>query len=129
MSRTLVIIKPDAFRKDLVDNIMERINSAGFTIVRDIETVLTKPTVSSFYIHHKGAKFFDDLVDFMSNKKVRLLVLEKINAVEHWRDILDVIRSDYEGSIKHENLVHGSDSDSAARREIESFFGQGAYLI
>ena len=129
MSRTLAIIKPDAFRNKIDKEIEEEIKQESFKIIGEIETFLTKETAASFYKEHRNAKFFDDLVHFMSSNKIKALLLEKVNAVEDWRKLVDKIRAKHSGTLKHETVVHGSDSDKSAKREIEFFFGRGSYFI
>ena len=57
-----------------------------------------------------------------------VMILEKANAVEEWRRVLNKIRQDYQGPETYENVVHGSDSDKSAHREIALFFGLNAYM-
>ena len=131
--RTLAILKPDCVRKQLVGEVIKRIQEAGFTILGMKMTRLTKDTAGGFYAVHKERPFFDELTDFMSSGACVPIALEKENAIEDFRSLIGAtdpneaeegtIRSDFAGSIG-ENIVHGSDSVENGQIEINYFFTQ-----
>jgi nucleoside-diphosphate kinase len=129
--KTLAIIKPDAVRKKVVGKIIERIEDEGFEI-RNMKLVnLTKEEAKGFYIVHKDKKFYDSLTDFMSSGEIVVMLLERENAIAHWREVMGAtdpalakpgtIRRGFGFSVER-NAVHGSDSPTTAEWEIKYFF-------
>ena len=132
LERTRSIIKPDAVAKGHVEEICERLNSNGLTIIKKQSLHLDREKAEGFYIEHKGKPFFEDLVTFMTSGPVVVQVLEGEDAVTKNRDLMGAtnqqeaaegtIRRDFAQSIDA-NAVHGSDSTTSAEREIAYFFG------
>ncbi|RZO96832.1 MAG: nucleoside-diphosphate kinase [Gammaproteobacteria bacterium] len=131
LERTLSIIKPDAVAKGHVEEICERLNSNGLTIIKKQSLHLDREKAEGFYIEHKGKPFFEDLVAFMTSGPVQVQVLEGEEAISKYREVMGntnpqeaapgTIRADFADSIDA-NAVHGSDSPESAKREIEYFF-------
>ncbi len=129
--RTLAILKPDCVRKNLIGQVIARIEKAGFRIVAMRLLRLSPDRAGEFYAVHRERPFYDDLVKFMSSGPCVPMVLEKENAVEAFRALIGTtdpkqaaagtIRRDFADS-KQENIVHGSDSDQTAQFEIGFFF-------
>lgn len=133
IERTLAIIKPDAVRKNLIGEIVSRIQKDGFT-VRAMKLVrLTKAEAEGFYAVHKDRPFFGELTAFMSSGPCVPIVLEKENAVADYRALIGAtnpaeaaegtIRRDFADSVG-ENAVHGSDSVENGRLEANYFFAE-----
>ncbi len=131
VERTLAILKPDCVRKNLIGEVIRRIQEAGFTI-RALKMVrLTKAEAEGFYAVHRGRPFFESLTDFMSSGPCVPMVLEKENAVADYRTLIGAtdpaeaaegtIRRDFADN-KGENIVHGSDSVENGRLEANYFF-------
>lgn len=131
LQRTFAIIKPDAVKADHVEDIIEMIEDHGFDILAEEELELSKAEAQKFYAVHKERPFYGELVDYMSSGPVVLLVLEKENAIQEWRDLMGAtdprkaapgtVRALYGKSIQ-ENATHGSDSPENAKIEIAQFF-------
>lgn len=131
MSRTLLIIKPDAVERNLIGHIVGRLEQAGFKIVEMRMLTLDETKARSFYAVHEGKPFLNDLVKFMTSGPVIPMVLEKENAVEDLRVLIGVtdpakaacgtIRQEIALNIE-KNSVHASDSDDNATKEIAHFF-------
>jgi len=129
--RTLSIIKPDAFAKNVVGEIYSRFERAGLRIVAAKRLKLSDDLAGGFYAEHRDRPFFADLIKFMTSGPVMVQVLEGEDAVVKNRDLMGAtnpaeaeagtIRADYAESIDA-NAVHGSDSQDSAEREIEYFF-------
>ncbi len=129
--KTLAIIKPDAVKKNIIGKIIERIEEEGFYINKMKMVRLTKEEAEGFYIVHKNKPFYDSLTDFMSSGKIIIMVLERENAIAHWRKVMGAtdpalaepgtLRHKYGFSIER-NAVHGSDSPQTAEWEINYFF-------
>ena len=131
MSQTLAIIKPDAMKKDNMENIKKDIIDNGFSILKEKTLLLTDEQACSFYDIHKEKPFFDELVEFMTSHECHVMILEKENAVEEWRNLMGTtdsqkaetgtIRNKY-GTDVSMNATHGSDSNENAIKEINFFF-------
>jgi nucleoside-diphosphate kinase len=133
VERTLAILKPDCVRKNLIGEVVARIQKAGFK-VRGMKMIrLTGETAGGFYAVHKGRPFYDDLVQFMSSGPCVPIALEKENAVADFRTLIGATdpKDAAEGTIrklyadsKGENIVHGSDSTENGRIEVAYFFSE-----
>jgi len=131
MSRTLLIIKPDATERNLIGHIVGRLERARFKII-DLRMVrLNKEQARQFYAVHEGKPFLDSLVAFMTSGPVIPMVLEKENAVTDLRVLAGATNPQEAacGTIRYEigvdiekNSVHASDSDENAAKEIAFFF-------
>jgi len=131
MERTLAILKPDCIRKDLIGEVVRRIQDAGFKIRAMRLVKLTKKEAEGFYAVHRGRPFFEELTDFMSSGPCLPIVLEKENAVLDFRSLIGAtdpadaeegtIRKAFADS-KGQNIVHGSDSEANGWHESNYFF-------
>jgi nucleoside-diphosphate kinase len=133
VERTLAILKPDCVRKELVGEVLRRIQDAGFRL-RALKMIrMSKAEAEGFYAVHEDKPFFDELTDFMSGGPCIPVVLEKENAIEDFRALIGAtdpdeaadgtIRSDFADSIQ-ENIVHGSDAPETAANETAYFFAE-----
>jgi len=130
--KTLMIVKPDAVGKNVIGQVVDRVEGHGF-IVRQLRMLsLSREKAESFYDIHKERPFFGELVDFMISGPVVPMVLEREDAVPCLREFIGptnseeasagTIRGDF-GTDVQCNAVHASDSIENARREIDFFFG------
>ncbi len=131
MERTLAILKPDCVRKNLIGEVVRRIQEAGFRVRAMRLVKLTKTEAEGFYAVHRGRPFFEELTEFMSSGPCVPIVLEKENAVQDFRDLIgatDPAEAE-EGTIRRafaddmgQNIVHGSDSEDNGKLESNYFF-------
>ena len=131
VERTLAIIKPDAVKKRVMGDVIQRYEAAGLTPVAMKMMNLSKSIAEGFYAVHRERPFFNDLTTFMSSGPSVVLVLERENAIQGNRDLMgatdpqkaepETIRAAHGASIEA-NAVHGSDSPETARFEIGYFF-------
>lgn len=131
VERTFSIIKPDAVEKKKAGAILAMLEKEGFTILACKRVHLTRKVAEGFYAVHKERPFFGELVEFMTRSPVFVSVLERDNAVAHYRKVMgatdpakadaDTIRK-LHGTNVGENAVHGSDSLDNAKIEIAYFF-------
>ena len=138
IERTLSIIKPDAVSKNVIGKIITRFEDNQLYLVAGKLMHLSDDKASGFYVEHDGKPFFEDLKKFMTSGPVFVQVLEGENAVQKNRDLMGstnpqeaaagTIRADFANSIDA-NAVHGSDSITSAKREIEYFFSPEEILI
>ena len=130
-NRTFTMIKPDAMKKNVQGEIIDRIIKGGFRIVALKMTQLSKEKAGEFYAIHKARPFYGELVEFMSSGPIIAAILEKGNAVASFRQFIGAtdpakaeegtIRKLYASSVG-ENAIHGSDSDENALIEGNFFF-------
>ncbi|OGU54620.1 MAG: nucleoside-diphosphate kinase [Ignavibacteria bacterium RBG_13_36_8] len=132
-NRTLAILKPDCVRKNLIGQVITNITEAGFKIKAMKMTRLTEDSAKGFYEVHKERSFFTDLVTYMTSGPCVPIALEKENAVEDFRKLIGATdpKKAEEGTIRklyaeniQENIIHGSDSDENALKEIAHFFSR-----
>jgi nucleoside-diphosphate kinase len=133
IEQTLAIIKPDGVARNLIGEIIRRIESSGLTIKALKMTQLSKRQAEGFYAVHKEKSFFGSLTSFMSEGPVVLMILSGEDAIRRWRDLMGAtdpekaaagtIRKDYGKSIER-NITHGSDAPETAAFETAYFFNQ-----
>ncbi|MEW6544199.1 MAG: nucleoside-diphosphate kinase [Nitrospirota bacterium] len=131
--RTLAIIKPDAVKKNVIGDIINRYERASLKPVAVRMMRLSKPEAEGFYAVHRQRPFFGSLTSFMSSGPVVVLVLEGEEAIKRHRDLMGAtdpakaepgtIRAAHGTNIEY-NAVHGSDSPETARFEIGYFFSE-----
>ena len=129
--RTLVLVKPDGVRRGLIGEIVSRMEKKGLSIVALRMLRMDEALARRHYAVHEGKPFFNDLVDFITSGPVVAVLLEGEKAVDVVRTMMGdtdpkksapgTIRGDL-GMDIGQNLIHGSDSDENARKEIDLFF-------
>ncbi|XP_066544492.1 thioredoxin domain-containing protein 6 isoform X2 [Amia ocellicauda] len=136
VERTLALIRPDIL-KAKKEEILQRIQEAGFTIAMQKELILTEEQVCQFYSEHVEEEYFPALLSNMTSGPVLALALAKMGAVEQWRNILgpkdimqakedapDSLRAQFAVESVPINQLHGSGSSEDAARELSFFFPQ-----
>lgn len=129
--QTLLLIKPDAVERNLIGEILSRVEKERFQIV-DLKMIQLKAEdAKRFYQVHQGKSFFNGLIDFVSAGSVVAALLRKEDAVKDLRKFVGntdprkaengTIRSDF-GLDVTKNSVHASDSEESAKFEIDFFF-------
>ena len=131
MSRTLILVKPDAFERRLTGEILARFERKGLRIAALKQMVVTEELATQHYAEHEGKPFFGELVSFITGGTLVAMVLEGSEAVPAARQLIGAtnpveaapgsIRGDYALEVTF-NMVHGSDSDESATREIGIWF-------
>jgi nucleoside-diphosphate kinase len=130
--RTLVLLKPDAVERRLIGEIIGRIErKAGWQVTALELRQLDRETLEQHYAEHAGRPFYEPLVEFMGSGPVVALVVEGERVIEGVRQLAGPtdpiqaspgsIRGDF-GTIVRENLIHASDSEESAIRELKIFF-------
>lgn len=130
---TLAIIKPDAVRRHLTGEIISRIERKTLFIANMQKRFINDSEIRELYAEHAERDFFLDLFTFTGNGPSIIINLQGHEAVNTWRVMMGstkanvaspgTIRGDFgRGWPIWENLVHGSDSDDNAKRELAIFF-------
>jgi nucleoside-diphosphate kinase len=133
--RTLVLLKPDAVRRGQVGEIIRRIEAKGYVLAALDLRAATPELLAEHYAEHEGKPFYQPLVDFMLSGPLVAIVLEGERCIEGFRSLAGAteptvaapgtIRGDLGrdwGLKVQQNLVHGSDSEESAAREIGIWF-------
>ncbi len=131
MDRTFVMVKPDGVARGLTGHIVARFEAKGFKLTDAKLMKLEREVAEVHYEHLRSKNFFGELVDFITSGPVFAMVLEGKDAVKNARSIIGAtnpsdatpgtIRGDYAIDVAS-NIVHGSDSDENAQREINLYF-------
>src|SRR5919199_6055066 len=131
MERTLILVKPDAFERNLTGEIIARFERKGLRLVALKLMTMTRELAQQHYAEHEGKPFFEELVSFITSGPLVAMVLEGHEAVVAARQVIGAtnpleaspgsIRGDYALEVG-QNMVHGSDSNESAEREVELFF-------
>jgi nucleoside-diphosphate kinase len=129
---TLLIVKPDAVRRGLIGEVLRRVEAKGLRLAELRMITIERVTAEEHYGEHREKPFFDELVEFIGSGPVVVARVEGERAVPVLRSLIGstdpalappgTIRGDY-ALIITENLVHGSDSNESADRELKLFFG------
>ncbi|PKP54335.1 MAG: nucleoside-diphosphate kinase [Candidatus Altiarchaeales archaeon HGW-Altiarchaeales-3] len=132
--QTLIIIKPDAVQRGLAGKILSRFEYKGIKINALKMMQIPKALAEEHYCEHKGKPFYDSLVNYIISSPVIVGVLEGENIVPVVRKMCGAtnpqesetgtIRGDF-GMQTGRNIIHASDSDESAKREIALFFKEG----
>ena len=131
MSRTLILVKPDAFERALTGELIARFEHKGLRIVALKLMQADEELANVHYAEHAEKPFFGELVSFITRGPLVAFVLEGHEAVAAARQVIGAtnpveaapgsIRGDLALEVTY-NMVHGSDSDESAEREIELWF-------
>jgi nucleoside-diphosphate kinase len=131
MSRTLILIKPDAFERALTGEVLARFERKGLRLVALKLLQADEAIANVHYAEHAEKPFFDELVEFITGGALVAAVMEGHEAVAAARQVIGAtnpveaapgsIRGDFGLEVTF-NMVHGSDSDASAEREIGIWF-------
>jgi nucleoside-diphosphate kinase len=131
VTRTLILVKPDAFARGLSGEIIARFERKGLQIVALRAMTVSRELAEHHYAEHAERPFFGELVDFITSGPIVAMVLEGTDAVTAARQVIGAtnpleaatgsIRGDFAVQVG-QNLVHGSDSEESAARESALFF-------
>jgi nucleoside-diphosphate kinase len=131
MDRTLILVKPDAFARNLTGEIIARFERKGLRIAALRYMTLDRQMAEQHYAEHQGKAFFEELVSFITSGPLVAMILEGQEAVTAARQVIGAtnpleavpgsIRGDFAIEVG-QNMVHGSDSPESAEREANLFF-------
>jgi nucleoside-diphosphate kinase len=131
MERTLILVKPDAFARNLTGEIIARFERKGLRLAAIKHMTMTRELAQQHYAEHDGKPFFEELVSFITSGPLVAMVLEGESAIEAARQVIGAtnplqattgsIRGDFAVAVG-QNMVHGSDSPDSSAREVGLFF-------
>jgi nucleoside-diphosphate kinase len=129
------LVKPDGVRRNLVGEVISRIERKGYTIAALRMLTADKSMLEAHYAEHKGKPFYEPLMEFMLSGPIVAMIAEGERVIEGFRSLAGAtdptvaapgsIRGDLardQGTRVVQNIVHGSDSVESAEREIKIFF-------
>jgi len=129
--RTLILVKPDGVQRNIIGEVISRIERKGLKLVALELRTIDADTAHAHYAEHAEKSFFGELVDFITSGPLVALVAEGERAIEAFRALAGAtdpvkaapgtIRGDFALQVA-QNIVHGSDSPESAEREIKIFF-------
>ena len=131
MERTLIILKPDALQRDLIGEIVQRLERKGLDIVGMKMMRLDKALLGSHYAHIVDKPFYKDVESFMQSSPVVIIALQGYEAVDTVRLLVGATnpRQAAAGTIRGDlsigngrNLIHASDSVENGKQEVQRFF-------
>lgn len=133
MERTLVLIKPDGVQRQLVGEVITRMERRGLKIVAMKMVQVSDELAHRHYSVHEGKPFFEPLLKYITSSPVVAMVLEAPNAIEVVRKTVGAtnpskaepgtIRADF-GLEMGRNLIHASDGPETAAFEIPLWFSE-----
>ena len=131
MERTLILVKPDAFARNLTGEIIARFERKGLRLVALQQLTMTRELAERHYAEHEGKPFFEELVAFITSGPLVAMALEGDHAVAAARQVIGAtnpleaspgsIRGDFAVEVG-QNMVHGSDAPESGVRELALFF-------
>jgi nucleoside-diphosphate kinase len=131
MERTLILVKPDAFARNLTGEIIARFERKGLRLIALQQMTMTREMAEEHYAEHVGKPFFEELVTFITSGPLVAMALEGDQAIAAARQVIGAtnpieatpgsIRGDYAIAVG-QNMVHGSDSPESGVRELGIFF-------
>ena len=129
--KTFFMIKPDGVKRNIIGDVVNRVEKRDFVITKMKMMQISTELAEKHYAEHSEKPFFNDLVTFITSGPVVAMEVEGDNAVLAIRELMGAtnpadaepgtIRGDL-GSKLEENVVHGSDSEESAQRELGLFF-------
>jgi len=130
--QTLIVLKPDSVKRNLVGEILRRFEEKGFVIKKLKMFTMSRSEAEQFYSIHKGKPFFNELVTFITSGQIVAAVIEGSDAVNKVRAIIGAtkpseaapgtVRRDF-GTSLNQNAIHASDSVESFIKESKVIFG------
>ncbi len=131
LQRTFVMVKPDGVQRNLIGEIVMRIERKGYQLIGAKLMMVPRELAEAHYAEHKGKPFYDELIDFITSGPVFAMVWQGKEVIAAIRKLMGKtnpveaepgsIRGDYGISLGM-NIIHGSDSPANAEREINLWF-------
>ena len=137
VQKTFIMIKPDGVQRGLIGEVVRRFESKGLQLVGAKLMNVSKELAEKHYAEHQEKPFFGELVSFITSGPVFATVWQGDDVIALARLMMGktkpidsapgTIRGDFAASITN-NIIHGSDSEESAQREISLWFGEEAVV-
>lgn len=137
MEQTFFIIKPDGVKRGLVGEVLKRIERRGFKLEKlELRSTVSEDLIDQHYRGLVGKSFYPPIRQFMTSGPIIVGIISGPKVIESWRDMMGATRpeEDLPGTIRGDfakaagenqaiqNVVHGSDTEESAKREIALWF-------
>jgi nucleoside-diphosphate kinase len=137
MQTTLILLKPDTVERGLIGQVIARLENKGLTIAGMKMMQLDDAIISEHYDFLADKPFFPNIVAYMKRTPVVALAVRGNNAIATVRSLTGAtnpaealpgsIRGDF-GLTIDGNIIHASDSEETATKELNRFFkGEGVF--
>jgi len=133
MQRTLVLLKPDCVQRRLVGEIIGRFEAKGLNIVAVKMLNVSPALAKQHYAEHVSKPFYPALEEFITSSPIVAMAIDGLEVIRVVREMLGAtsglkaapgtIRGDFSSS-RQMNLVHASDSEESAVRELKLYFAE-----
>ncbi|KKL79633.1 hypothetical protein LCGC14_2012840 [marine sediment metagenome] len=143
ITTTLVFLKPDVFETGYIGGVIDKLERNNFEIVAMKVMRLTRSQAEAFYAVHRGKRFYEDLVVYVTRGKIVPIILSSKEGLKD-EDLIRRVRElmgatnpvdATEGTIRAQfgksldaNVLHGSDSPATAREEMSFFFAGESFI-
>lgn len=134
METTLVLVKPGGVNRNLIGEIVRRIEARDLKIVGLKLIQADRSVVEEHYAEHRERPFFKDVCDYLTSGAIVCAAVQGTNAVKAIRAMMGAtnpleatpgtVRGDFALSIE-DNLTHSSSDPDAAERELKLWFPEG----
>ena len=131
MEKSLVLIKPDGIKRALIGEVIDRIERRGLKIDGLRMLTMNREMAEQHYGEHRGKSFYGDLLEYITSGPLVAIAVSGYKAIQVIRTMVGAtdpveaapgtIRGDF-ALLKGENIIHASDSQSSAERELALFF-------
>ncbi|RLI80738.1 nucleoside-diphosphate kinase [Archaeoglobales archaeon] len=135
--RTFVMVKPDGVERGVIGEVISRLERKGLKIVAMKMLKIKDSLAKEHYAEHREKPFFNALLAYITSGPVVAMVVEGKNAIKVVRTLVGAtnpieadpgtIRGDF-GMDLGRNIIHASDSEESAKREISLFFNPDEIL-
>ena len=137
MEQTFFIIKPDGVKRGLVGEVLKRIERRGFKLEKlELRSTVSEDLIDQHYRDLVEKSFYPPIRQFMTSDPIIVGIISGPKVIESWRDMMGATRPEeaLPGTIRGDfakaagenqaiqNVVHGSDSEESAKREIALWF-------
>ena len=137
MEQTFFIIKPDGVKRGLVGEVLKRIERRGFKLKKlELRSTVSEDLIDQHYRDLVEKSFYPPIRQFMTSGPIIVGIISGPKVIESWRDMMGATRPEeaLPGTIRGDfakaagenqaiqNVVHGSDSEESAKREIALWF-------
>ena len=137
MEQTFFIIKPDGVKRGLVGEVLKRIERRGFKLEKlELRSTVSEALIDQHYRDLVEKSFYPPIRQFMTSGPIIVGIISGPKIIESWRDMMGATRPEeaLPGTIRGDfakaagenqaiqNVVHGSDSEESAKREIALWF-------
>ncbi len=137
MEQTFFIIKPDGVKRGLAGEVLKRIERRGFKLEKlELRSTVSEDLIGQHYRDLVGKSFYPPIRQFMTSGPIIVGIISGPKVIESWRDMMGATRPEeaLPGTIRGDfakaagenqaiqNVVHGSDSEESAKREIALWF-------